>query len=570
MALDLKIKNGTVLDGTGFPRYKADVGVRDGKIVAVGKLSDAAKQEINAEGLMVAPGFIDVHTHYDAQVAFEPMLSGSCWHGVTTVVMGNCGLSVAPVTPKERDYLIGVFSKVEELSASALSQGPSWQWKSYGDYLNAIDKGLGINVAGIVGYNAVRLNVMGMAASERPANADEVKKLQNALRQAVGEGSFGWSTTMAPTHVGPQGEPVPSRMASREEMVAMAEALVGHSVGVIGINPSSVTTGLSEEDKVLFEQMALRSGRPVLWNGHVYKWDKPMKWRDEQAFMKDAAKRGALIYTSSRLHQLARRVNLKRTAFFNGLPVWRDFIDLPTEEKVQKFKDPANRQALRNGIDNPKSGPGRGQERLAIRWDGLKVDKVALPKNKRLEGKNVVELSKQQGKHVADVILDLALEENIETQFWYSSTTEADEPARGELIVQPNTMPGSSDAGAHVNSYCIAGEPTYFLRYWVLTRGIMSLEEGIRAWTFKPAMAFGIRDRGLIRPGMAADLVVFDEKTIEEGPQEQVQDFPAGETRYISKGKGITATIVNGNVLTKDGKHTGVMPGRVLRSTQYM
>jgi N-acyl-D-amino-acid deacylase len=571
MSLDLKIKGGTVLDGSGFPRFKADVGVRDGKIVALGALADAAKDEIDADGLMVAPGFIDVHTHYDAQVSFEPLLSASCWHGVTTAVIGNCGLSLAPVSDGGRDYLIDIWSKVEQLSKSSLAQGPSWQWKSFGDYLDAIDKGLGMNVLSMAGYNALRLEVMGPDAAERPARPDEFAKLQASCRKAVAEGAFGWSTSMARTHIDPRGNPIASVRASYDEMLAMSDAMTGSSVGAIGIIPKSLVDGcLSEEDKSLLEGMARRSGRPVIWNGHAFRWDKPEKWRDDQAFMKAAAKRGALVYASSRLHTQARRVNLKRTAFFDHLPMWPEVLAKPLEERVRALADPVVRTGLRHGIDNPNTGDSAtGMQRPVTRWDGLKVDKVALAKNKHLEGRNVVELARSTNRHVADVICDLAVEENLESQFFYCPTLESDDDARGELIAQPNTMPGSSDSGAHVNTYCMAGEPTYFLRYWVLQRGLMSLEEGVRAWTFKPAMAFGLNDRGLIRPGMAADIIVFDERTIDEGPQEMVQDFPAGETRFISRGKGIAASVVNGTVVTRDGKHTGRLPGRVLRSTDY-
>ncbi len=565
MAFDLLIKNGTVIDGTGFPSYQADVAIKDGKIVQRGRITSPADRVIDADGLVVAPGLIDIHTHYDPHLIWDPLVTSSCWHGVTTVVIGNCGLSLAPIPPQHREAMMGVFGGVEELSMHCLSTIIPWEWESFGEFLDRVDRGLGVNVAALVGHNALRLSAMGEDALERAARPDEVEAMATALRQSLEAGAFGWSTTISPTHVCPNGEPVPSRLAEDDELVALAGVLGEYNRGFIEIITREAIRGLNEGDRALLTGMARAAARPINWIGHGYRWHKPEAWRQEQAWMRDASREGALFFGSVRLQPTDRRIDYRRTTFFNGLETWRDIMALPLEQRIARLADPALRPALRHAIDHPQTRTQRGQILPQIRWEAVTVDQVKLQKNKPMEGRPVVELATQKGVHIADLMNDLALEEGLETHFRVNTFLEKDEEVRGELLKSPFVMLGNSDSGAHLNTACHAGEATYFLKYWVLEKGLMSLEEGIRRWTWMPAATVGLTDRGLVREGMAADIIVFSPDELAPGRPEIVADVPGGETRFVQKAHGIKHTIVNGRVTLDGDRHTGERPGRVLR-----
>lgn len=569
MAYDIVIKNGTVIDGSGMPRYRSDVAIKDGKIVARGRIGDSAGVVIDAEGLIVAPGLIDVHTHYDPHLAWNPQGTSSCWHGVTTVVTGNCGLTLAPVRPEHRELLMGIFGTVEELSMACLNAIVPWGWEDFGGYMARMDRGLGLNVASLVGHSALRLYAMGEASLERAATSEEMERMKQAFRRAMEAGAFGWSTSLSPTHVGPDGRPVPSRMADNAEVLDLVGVLAEYNHGSIEVIPPSGVFGLTQEDRDLLEQMALVSGRPVNWLVHSHRWFAPDTWRSEQEWMRQAARRGAQLFGNTALQPGDRRVNYKRTTFFNGLETWRDIMKLPLGERKARFADPALRPTLRHAVDNPQTTTTRGQIRPPIRWEGVTVDHVKLAKNKHMEGKGVTELAAQRGVHVSDFMTDLALEEDLDTDFKSAPTLEKDEGVRGELLKSPFVMWGNSDSGAHINSDCKSGEPTYGIRHWALDKELVSLEEVIRRFTWMPASVAGIHDRGLIREGMAADIFIFSTEELQLRKHELVQDVPGGETRYVQKAEGIKHAIVNGRLTLNDDQHTGDLPGRMLRSGAY-
>ena len=565
MAYDILIKNGTVVDGTGMPRYRTDVGIKDGLIVERGRLTGAADRVIDAEGLIVAPGLIDIHTHYDPHLIWDPKVTPSCWHGVTTIVAGNCGLTLAPVKPEHREAMMGVFGQVEELSMKSLSTIIPWEWESFGEYLDRIDQGLGVNVASFVGHNALRLYAMGDAAFERPANDEELEQMKRLVRQAMSVGACGWSTTVSPTHVGPGGAPVPSRMADDRELLELARVMTEYNRGYIEIIARSFLWGLNEADQTLLKNMALVSGRPVVWLTHGYKWYKPESWREEQAWMESASKEGASLYGVVRLQPIDRRVHFERTTFVNGLDTWRDIMELPVEQRAAKFRDQELRPALRHAIDHPQTASAKGQLRPQIRWEALTVDATTLPEHKAYEGRSVMDIAKERGVHIADAIADLIAAEDLQTVFRLRASLPQDDAAREELLKSPHVMLGNSDSGAHINSDCASGEPTYFLRNMVLDKGVMSLEEGIRRWTWVPASVVGLTDRGLIREGMRADLMMFAADEINTRKAEIIEDVPGGETRYVQKADGIKHVIVNGRVTLNGEVHTGDLPGKVLR-----
>jgi N-acyl-D-aspartate/D-glutamate deacylase len=569
MAYDILIKNGNVVDGSGLPAIRGDVAIKDGKIVARGRINAPADTVIDADGLTVSPGFIDIHTHYDPHWWWNPMGTPSSWHGVTTVVTGNCGLTLAPCRPENRQAVAGIFSQVEEVSMATLDAVLPWDWQTFGEYMDRLDNRTGINLMPLLGHSAIRVHTMGEAAGERAATADEITAMQHEVRQAMEAGAWGWTTSVSPTHVGPTGAPVPSRYADDNELFAFAEVMAEYHTGAMEIIPPNAVFGITAEDRELLRQLALRSGRPVLWLGHGWKWFKPDLWREEQAWMAGLAKEGATVLANLTLQPFDRVVNYKRTSFFNGLETWRDIMSLPLEERKARFADPSVRPALRHAIDNPQTTSTKGQIRPPIRWEAVTVLETHLEKNKWMEGKRVLELAKQQGVHVADLMTDLALEEDFATDFRTITVLAEDEAVQGELLNSPFVILGSSDSGAHINNECKSGEPTYCVRHWVHEQQTMSLEEAVRRWTWVPANVFGLRDRGLISEGMKADVIVYSPDQLKIGKKEMIQDVPSGETRLIQKAEGMHHTIVNGRVLLNGNQETGDLPGEVLRSSAY-
>jgi N-acyl-D-amino-acid deacylase len=569
MTYDLLIKDGLVVDGSGMAPIRADVGIKGGKIVARGKLGARASRVIDAQGRVVCPGFIDIHTHYDPHWWWNPLGTSSSWQGVTTVVQGNCGLTLAPCRPEHRAVMAGVFSSVEEISMATLDAVVPWKWESFREYLDQLEGRLGINVGTLLGHSAIRLYAMGEASLERAARPEEISHMQKLLREAMEAGAVGWSTSKAPAHVGPKGAPIPSRQATDEELFALADTLGEYHCGAIEIVPQSVLFGINQEDRKLLHDLARRSGRPVNWLGHEWKWFAPDLWREEQRWMAESARQGGQVFGNIVMQPFDREVTFKRSTFFQGLNHWRDIMSLPLEQRKAKLADQSLRPALREALDNPDYSGTRGSARPPIRWEGVSVLRTGLTKNRWMEGKSVVELAKQRGVHVADVMSDLAAEEDLETVFHQRFVLDVDTGIMGDMIQDQHVVFGSSDSGAHINSMVQSGEPAYCLRHWVLDHPKLTLEEAVRRLTFVPASVLGFYDRGLVREGLQADINVLSLQDLELGRKELVQDLPSGETRWIQKAKGIDYTIVNGEVLMERGSPNEVLPGKVLRGGAY-
>src|SRR5438309_2176107 len=445
MSYDLVIKNGMVVDGSGFSRYRADVAVKDGAIVEIGKIRGAATSTIDAEGHFVTPGIIDTHTHYDAQPFWDKLCTSSIWHGVTTVLMGNCGLTLAPLRPEHRDAMLATFCCVEDIPVRSLASVVPWTWENFDEYLTAIDIGLGLNLMPLVGHNPLRLSAMDQAAWDRAATPDEI----------------------------------------------------AHLLRAIPFNP---------------------------------------------------------------------RFTLKKTTFFHNLDVWDVVMHLRVPERLAALADPERRAKMRDQALKPQRRRPGVAGRL-VPWSAIFVRKVKLAKNQGLVDQSLTALAEKQNKHVADVMLDLALEEGLDTEFQLMTRSNEEENQIAAMVKSGHALPTQSDAGAHLNTnFCTAGESSYVLGQWVRDRELLTLEDAIRRYTFQPARIMGLRDRGMIREGLAADLMVFDLASIGIREDEVTHDGPSGTPRRVQGADGVHHVVVGGQVVLEHGKHTGAFPGRVLRA----
>src|SRR5919108_2224964 len=554
MPHDLIIKNGKIIDGSGLPGFHGDVAVSGGRIVEIGKVSGTARQILNADGLVVAPGIIDNHTHYDAQVTWDPLCTYSCYHGVTTVVMGNCSLAMAPAHREDREMLAGVLSHVEAIPLEAIQAGVTWSWETIPEYLSVLDQRLGINVASLIGHSAVRRYVMGEAAQERHATDEEVAAMKAIVREGLEAGAVGVSFERNLRHFDWNGRLAPTNLASDAEIFAVAG--VPDEVGRGGIQFGG--------DRNLSTQVAKSSRRPVFYGNITQQAVAPDKWRKQLAEAENMMREGHRAYQFVMPRPGDLRYTLKTAQHFDALPTWKTVMLLPLEMRKAAFRDPEVRARLHlEAVEMPMDDRRPGE--FTRRWDLQFVFKPALAKNQHLKGKSVAEIAREQSKDVLDVFLDLALEEDLETEF-ERREVNSDEAAMTALLTSPYTVIGQSDGGAHVVFRTDYSYSTYLLSHWVREKEIMSLEDAIRKLTFVPASLFGFSDRGLVRPGMAADLIVFDPATISPLEPGEAHDLPGGAKRRKQLAQGIEWTVVNGQVLLERGEHTGAYPGKVARS----
>ncbi len=558
MPFDLLIKNGMVVDGTGFARYRADVAVKDGRIAEIGRIGGRAEKTIDAEGLFVAPGIIDLHTHYDVQPFWDRLCTSSVWHGVTTVLTGNCGLTLAPLRPEHRETMLATFCCVEDLPVRSLSAVLPWTWQSFDEFLKAIDIGLGVNIMPLVGHNPLRLSVMDKEAWDRAATPDEIAAMQGLLRGALEEGAWGWSTTVSPTHAGPQGQPVPTRLAANDERIALGRTLGEFNRGIIEILPPGAGQPDEADRQHLFE-VAQASGRPVFFLGFD---------ASARGYVEGAARQGVQLFNLLRAIPFNPRFKLKKTTYFANLDVWDVAMATPFDERMALLTNPEKRAELREAaMQRQRRRPGvLGR---FIKWKSIIVSKAALDKNRALEGRTLTDLAEAMGKHVADVMLDLAVEEKLETEFLLQSRSREEDVELAEYVKTGHAIPSQTDAGAHLNTnFCTAGESSYVLGEWVRERQLLTLEDAIRRFTFQPARIMGLSDRGLVREGMVADLMVFDPARIGVKEDEITRDGPNGSPRRVQRAEGVEHVIVGGEPVFDHGQHTGAFPGRVLRAPQ--
>ena len=559
--LDLLIKSGLIVDGSGMPSFYGDVGIADGKIVEVGRLDGPARRVIDAEGRVVAPGFIDNHCHFDAQVTWDPLCTFSPNHGVTTVIFGNCSLGLAPVRLGDREALAMMLSRVEAIPMESLAAGVNWNWESFSEYLDVIDSRLGVNTGVMMGHSAVRQYVMGEEAHEREiATADELEAMKAIVREGVRAGAIGLSFNRNPGHLDLLGRPIPGIVAPVEEIYELASALKGLSAGVLQCGsayPLEISDGFAS-------RIADVSGRPVVYNQIVYSANAPGQWREHLDIVERSIKEGRQVYPVINPRSQAARFTMRNGQVFDRLPTWQPVMLLEPADKIAAFGDPAVRsklQAEAEGVDLP-------QNAFPIVWERIFVTQTVLDANRGLQGKSIAEIAKEQGKDPVNALLDLAIEERLDTGLRNSQSGGNDE-AMATLLASPYTVIGLSDAGAHVVFEAGYGYSSTVLGHWVRDEGVLSMEEAVRKLSFMQARIYGIDDRGLLRPGMAADVVVFDPARIAADEPDEVHDLPAGLMRLRQRAHGVDFTIVNGKVLLEDGVHTGALPGRVMRGNAY-
>jgi N-acyl-D-amino-acid deacylase len=558
MDYDLLIRGGRVVDGSGLPGYQGDVGVRDGKIVEIGRLKGTAARTIDATGLVVAPGFIDHHTHLDAQMLWDPYGTAEPWHGVTSVVMGNCGLTLAPAKESDRENIVKSFVRVEAIPRIALEVGVPWQWHTFGEYLDHFQGRVGINVGGLVGHIAIRQYVMGEESVEREATPDEVARMQQLVREALEGGALGLSTNRNERHMREDGKPVGSRLASYEEFYQLCDVLAEYNTGII-----ETVVGLNTLEQLgWYDQMARRSGRPVLWQSVQHRWAAPNFWREQLDGIAPTFRDGYRAFGLASTVPLLRRFKMKNAQVFDEFPTWKTLMFLPEAVRVQAFSDPDTRKKMADEVANV---PNVSFHR---RWDLVKVAETAKPENRQYQGKSIAEMATLRGQDPVDAMLTLAVEENLDTVF-ANSNTGGDPEATAQILQSPYVLPGVSDAGAHVQFGVEFGYSTTLLGYWVRERQIMPLEQAIHKLTYQVAAIYEIRNRGLLRPGYAADFAIFNPDTVKPHEAEWTQDYPADTRRLIQRSEGMHYTIVNGTVVCEDGKLSGDLPGQVMRGTAY-
>ena len=550
----LVIKGGRVVDGSGMPSFIGDVAVKGGKIVEVGHVSPGAAKTIDAAGLIVSPGFVDIHTHYDAQAFWDPLVTPSSWNGITTVVTGNCGFTLAPVRARDQEYLVKTLAGVEAISVTAIEKGVQFQWSSYADFVKALDTPKGVNIACNIGHTAVRRYVMGEHASDGPATEKEVGEMAALVREALAAGAWCFTTSRGPAHWGPKGEPVPSRTATYDELWELCMAV--REFPNCGLE--MIGTQSSQEGRDFMARVSKALACQVNWNEFNIRPKDPDEWRMLQAYMEEANRQGAQVYGISRCQNNDMEFDLNQnTGMITLYPHWPEVMTAPLPEKMRLLRQPEVRARLREGM-----GTRFGYDRAAV-WES------STGKYRHMEGKLLTDLAQEQGKHPLDVMLDTALDEGLRTEFALTNQFSTDYENVAKVLRSPYSILGISDGGAHLNMFCGAMYTTYFLDKWVRERQVFTMEEAIKKLTFIPASIIGFHDRGLLRPGMAADIVLFDADTVKPKETHRVHDLPGGDPRLVADAEGIAYTIVGGQVVLDHGKHTGALPGRLIRSGDY-
>jgi N-acyl-D-amino-acid deacylase len=561
MPHDLIISNGTIVDGTGAAPIEADLAIDGERISAIGArgtITGNATRIIDAKGLVVTPGFIDPHTHYDAQICWDPLVSCSSWHGVTSVVMGNCGVGLAPCKPSEREVAAWNLVHVEAIPYEVLNQGLTWDWETFPQYMDAAEKrGLGINTGFLAALSPFRHWVMGEDAMSRAASADETARIRSLIHEAIGAGALGFSLTVMPQHLGYKAQPLACRLASHDELRAYAGVLHEYQRGVIEIALTKQPSTVSDKEYALLDLLSGASGRPVTWLNLRDRDDQPNAWLETLERVAPLLQRGCVPQVAAR--PLIIEFNLRNPFLFASMNSMKPvFGDKSPDAQKRVYADPAFRRAFNEEL--------RRRAVLDDLWNRATIKETAAPALKPLEWRTVAEAAHARGLDPLDAFFDLSIEDDLNLTFMMP-LLDINEERVARKFSDPRTMIGISDGGAHVDMLCNAGYPTYLIGTFVRERRALSLEHAVKRITSEPAAFFGLNDRGMLKPGMAADIAIFDFDKIACPERPEIRfDLPGGGRRLVTEARGMKYVIVNGSVLLEDGHHGGALPGHVLRS----
>jgi N-acyl-D-aspartate/D-glutamate deacylase len=568
MGLDLLIRNATVVDGSGGARYRADVGIAGGRIVEIGRIRAAAGRSIDADGLVLAPGFIDGHTHMDAQVAWDPLGSCSCWHGVTTVFMGNCGFALAPCPAGEQEWFARCLEAVEDIPTEAMMTGIDWTWETFPEYLANVDRlQKGINYGAYLGHSALRMYVMGDRALSEHASQEDLRHMAALVEEAMRAGALGFSTSRASTHNTPDGTPVASRIGTWEELDHLVGVLGELNAGVCQVGPDVSSGAAHTECLERLKRIALESGRPVMFGVlSTRQGVEPKSWRSQLELIDRTVAEGGRMYGQATTRSINALFSFRSYLPFDALPGWKVLRALPLEEQKARLRDAEVRRALvaEEAAMKPRDNVFQGGG--AATTDPRKPDYGNLYALRGVDWDDptVEQLARESGKHPVEVMVDLGLASDFDQLFLQPLVNEAPEDVRG-MLEHPRTLATFSDSGAHVCQEMGSSLQTHLLSYWVRDRQAFTLEQAVRMLTFDMASAWEIPDRGLLRPGYAADLVLFDEAGVRPRLPTVEHDLPGGARRLVQKAEGIAATIVNGVVTMETGEPTGRHAGQLVR-----
>ena len=556
MAYDLLLKNGTVVDGSGAPRFRADVAVAGDRIAEIGKISEGAKRVVDASDLIVSPGFIDPHTHYDAQICWDPLLSCTSWHGITSVMMGNCGVGVAPCKPEAREIAAWDLTNVEAIPFASLTKGIKWEWETFPQFLDAAEKrGCAVNLGFLAPLTPFRHYVMGKESMGRAATPEETGRIAGLLGEAMAAGAFGFSTTTLRQHIGFQGSPLACRLASRDELKSYAGVLKQAGKGSIEVALTKKIATVDEDEQSLLDLLLTESGRPVTWLAMASTPRHPERALETLGRLEPLIKRGGVPQVLCK--PFSAQLDLRNPFSFADNTSWGRVFNQPVEAQKKIYVDPDFRRQFRESLKRPHLFMGH--------WHRVEVLEATNPALKQYEGKSVQEVAEMRGADGLDTFLDLAVEDDLNLQYIMQ---QYHEEGIQQLITDPRTLIGLSDGGAHVDMLCDAGYTTYLLGNWVRNREAMTLEFAVKRITSEPANFFGIRERGQLKQGWKADITIFDYNTVNSARRAKMAyDLPGGGRRLVMPAEGIEYTIVNGRMSYEHGKQSGALAGEVMRST---
>ena len=566
--MDLLIQNATIVDGTGGPARLGDVSVSGGRILAMGEAfslpTENCEQVLDATGLVLTPGFVDPHTHYDAQLFWDPSGSPSNLHGVTTIIGGNCGFTLAPLAPEDADYTRQMMAKVEGMPLAALENGITWDWQTFGEYLARLEGNLGMNAGFLVGHCALRRNVMGDQAVQGPASAKQLEQMRTLLAESIQAGGLGFSTTLARTHSDGDGLAVASRWATEEELLSLASVVSEHEGTTLEFASDGCLDGFSEDEVAFMIKFSQAGNRPLNWNVLTIDSHAPDRYQNQLAAMDACAEAGAKVVALTMPVIVGMNMSFSTYCALNMMPDWGPILGLPIPERIEELKDPETRSFMESRAASPDAGVfGR-----LTGWDTYVIGDTFAEENEGLSGRRVGEIAAERGVTAFNALLDIVIADGLQTILWPGATDNdaASWELRRQAWDHPSVMLGGSDAGAHLDRMQGANYPTRFLADCIRGRKLTSLEHGVHLLTQVPAELFGLRDRGTLSEGAHADMVLFDPLLIESEMLTMVDDLPGGTSRLYAGSVGVNHVFVSGVEVVRNSEATGELPGSIIRS----